>query len=93
MKSKHNVHANSHLRIILYEESNYCLQRGKGNSVCSQRGLNKALRKHEEFFVLFQRETLSVSLLSNQSGVWIYLEQSSLFVNFSSFFINVSKRA
>ena len=38
---------------------NNWFQSGKGNSVC---------REHEEFFVLSQRETLSVSLLSNQPG-------------------------
>ena len=28
-----------------------------------------ALREHAEFFVLFQRETLTVSVVSNQPGV------------------------
>ena len=28
-----------------------------------------ALREHAEFFVLFQRETLTVSVVSNQAGV------------------------
>ena len=43
-----------------------------------------ALREHEEFFVLFQRETLKASLGNQPVSCMVinYLQQNSLFLNF-----------
>ena len=72
------------IRIILNEENH-------GLKFLAPKWQKQQSFQHEEFFVLLPRETLSVSLLSNQPGAELiinYLVQNSLFVSFASFFIN-----
>ena len=65
------------IRIILNEES-HDLQ-------LATPAVFAALREHKEFFVLFQRQTLSSSIvISHVYGKQNNLEQNSLFLNLTS---------
>ena len=98
MKSKIRFYAHTLLESL--NEESFWLQLAKKSTIFGSK-LTKivfsASREHDEFFVLFQRETLNASL-GNQpvivtgSIVIKYYQQNSLFVIFASFFYYFHQR-